>query len=89
MLRDAFRVLKRGGRNAISDVVATAPLPEEARKDMALFTGCMAGASLIDDIEKMLKDAGFKNISIKPKEGSLSPQRLLTWLIFGGTFPLV
>lgn len=67
---EAFRVLKQGGRLAISDIVATAELPEEARKDLALYTGCMAGASSIGELEKMMRDAGFIAIEIKPKDDS-------------------
>ena len=68
--RDAFRVLKPGGRLAISDVVATAPLPDEIRKDLALLTACIGGAATIDDTEQMLKEAGFQDIKIKPNEKS-------------------
>jgi arsenite methyltransferase len=70
VFKDAYRVLKKGGRLAISDIVATAVLPKHIKEDMALFTGCMAGASQINDIEKMLATAGFKNIKIKPKDKS-------------------
>jgi SAM-dependent methyltransferase len=70
VFRDAFRVLKRGGRLAISDIVATAELPAEAKRDLALYTGCMAGASLIAELESMLHAAGFKQISITPKDAS-------------------
>ncbi|MGE5028056.1 MAG: arsenite methyltransferase [Betaproteobacteria bacterium] len=70
VFRDAFRVLKSGGRLAISDIVATAVLPEEARRDLALYTGCMAGASLIDELENMLRAAGFERVSIAPKDSS-------------------
>lgn len=68
--KEAFRVLKQGGRLAISDVVATAELPEEVKQDTALLAGCIAGAALIDDIKAMLKNAGFTDIRIEPKEGS-------------------
>ena len=67
---DCFRVLKPGGRLAISDVVAFADLPAHVQEDMALLTGCMAGAALISDLEEMLKEAGFQQVRIRPKEES-------------------
>ncbi|CAA7601509.1 Methyltransferase domain protein [Acididesulfobacillus acetoxydans] len=67
---EAYRVLKPGGRLAISDVVASAPLPAEIRKDLELYAGCMAGASLVDDLEGMLQKSGFRNIRIRPKSES-------------------
>ncbi len=70
VFQESFRVLKPGGRLAISDVVATAELPEHLKNDMALFTGCMSGASSISNIEKMLKAVGFDAIEIKPKDES-------------------
>jgi arsenite methyltransferase len=70
VFQESFRVLKPGGRLAISDVVATAEMPDEIKQDIALYAGCVAGASLIDDIETMLKKAGFENIRISPKDES-------------------
>ena len=70
VFQESFRVLKPGGRLAISDVVATVELPENLKSDMALFTGCMAGASPITDIENMLKIAGFEEIEVEPKDKS-------------------
>ncbi len=67
---DAFRALKPGGRLAISDVVATAAMPEDMKNDPMLHAGCMAGASLIDDLEVMMKEAGFEQIRILPKDES-------------------
>lgn len=67
---EAFRVLKPGGRLAISDVVATAELPDGIKKDMALYVGCAAGASSIEALESMLRRSGFENIQIKPKAES-------------------
>ncbi|MGQ4810045.1 Arsenite methyltransferase [Candidatus Entotheonellaceae bacterium PAL068K] len=67
---DAFRVLKPGGRLAVSDVVATALFPAEAKNDLVLRAGCIAGASLINDVEQMLADAGFSAIRIEPKAES-------------------
>ncbi len=70
VFREAFRVLKAGGRLAISDVVAIAPLPEDMRNDAALVTGCMGNASLIADLEAMMRAAGFEQIRIQPKDES-------------------
>ena len=70
VFRDAFRVLKPGGRLAISDVVATVELPEEMRNDEALIAGCMGNASLIEELEAMIDDAGFADIRIAPKDES-------------------
>ena len=67
---DAFRVLKSGGRLAVSDIVATVELPEEVKDDLALYAGCMAGASLISDVEAMLRKSGFLDIRIQPKDES-------------------
>jgi ubiquinone/menaquinone biosynthesis C-methylase UbiE len=72
VFRETFRVLRPGGRLAISDVVATTSLPETVRHDVTLYTGCMAGASLIDEIESMLASAGFMDIRLKPKDESRS-----------------
>src|SRR3982751_6091649 len=72
VFREAFRVLKSGGRLAVADVVATAPLPEEVKADWSAYTGCMAGASQIGDLETMVRDAGFKQIKIAPKDTSKS-----------------
>ncbi len=67
---DAYRILKSGGRLAISDVVASCEMPEEMKNDPALYAGCMAGASLIDELESYMQDAGFKEIKITPKDDS-------------------
>ncbi len=70
VFREAFRVLKKGGRLAISDLVTTAELPKEVRESKELFSGCMAGATLIDELETMMRDAGFCEIAIAPKNES-------------------
>jgi SAM-dependent methyltransferase len=67
---ETFRVLKPGGRIAVSDMVLTAALPEELQNDLFLYTGCMAGASSLSDIESYLDNAGFENIRISPKDAS-------------------
>lgn len=69
---EAYRVLKPGGRLAISDVVAFAELPEHIRQDMALYTGCMAGASTVAEVEAMLRASGFIGIRVVPKDESKS-----------------
>lgn len=67
---EAFRVLKNGGRLAISDVVASTELPQEIRDDLQLYSGCMAGASQISELEQILADSGFTDIRIAPKDES-------------------
>ncbi len=70
VFRETFRILKPGGRLAISDVVATVELPEAMRNDPALIAGCMGNASLIDELQTMLEAAGFEQVSIQPKDES-------------------
>jgi hypothetical protein len=62
--------LKPGGRLAISDVVASTELPEEIRNDLALYSGCMAGASQITELQTILEKNGFEKIKIAPKDES-------------------
>lgn len=64
VFREAFRVLKPGGRIAVSDIVARAPIPDQLRKDWELYTGCVAGASPAEELRLMLNRAGFENIRI-------------------------
>lgn len=68
--QEMYRALRSGGRVAVSDIVATAPLPDDIREDLALYAGCVAGASLIDEVESMLKQAGFTDIRIRPVDAS-------------------
>lgn len=67
---ESFRVLRPGGRLAISDIVATAELPEEVRSDMRMYCGCISGAPSIHELELHLKSAGFVDIRIEPKDAS-------------------
>lgn len=66
VLREAFRVLKPGGRFAVSDVVARGEVPESVRRSMALWVGCIAGALEEREYTSRLARAGFASISIKP-----------------------
>ena len=67
---ESYRVLKPGGRLAISDIVTTVELPDDIKSDMNLLSGCVAGASSASDLEKILKDVGFTNIRIQSKDES-------------------
>jgi len=70
VFREAFRVLKPGGRLAISDVVALTEMPAEVREDMALLSGCISGASTVENTESMLRAAGFSSVTIAVNEQS-------------------
>ena len=77
VFEEASRILKKGGRLAITDMVATAALPDEVKKDLALHAGCLAGAAQIDEVESMLEEAGFTSIRITPLDGS--EERIREW----------
>jgi len=70
VFREAYRTLKPGGRLAISDVVATAELPEEIKNDLKLYSACVSGASTISNLENILVEIGFTEIKIEPKDES-------------------
>jgi ubiquinone/menaquinone biosynthesis C-methylase UbiE len=77
VFREAFRVLKRGGRLAISDVVNIAPLSAEMRNDADMICGCVAGAAPADQVRAWLQDAGFEatRVTVKPESRDL----IATW----------
>jgi SAM-dependent methyltransferase len=66
VLREAFRVLKPGGRLAIADIVLRRALSESTGMLIGLWTGCVAGALVVEDYEAKLRAAGFEDVSIEP-----------------------
>jgi len=70
VFNEVFRVLKSGGRLAVSDIVMTADLPEEIRRNTNALAGCIAGAAAITQLESMLAVAGFQKIKIQSKDES-------------------
>jgi SAM-dependent methyltransferase len=76
VFREAFRVLKAGGRLAISDVVALRDMPAELARSVEARTGCVSGSAKVHDLQRMLRDAGFVNVRIvtKPESGAIIGQ---------------
>lgn len=66
VLKEAFRVLKPGGRFAVSDIVIRGVIPQEIRHSVELWAGCVAGALEESAYQAKLKDSGFEQISIEP-----------------------
>jgi SAM-dependent methyltransferase len=68
--REAFRVLRPGGRLALADVVATGELPEDVRSSLEALAGCIAGAASVAEIEAQLEEAGFTDLRLELDESS-------------------
>lgn len=67
VFREAFRVLRPGGRMMISDIVLETSLPDDLRDEVATYTGCLGGAILADEYMQLMRDAGFKDVEIVQK----------------------
>jgi SAM-dependent methyltransferase len=70
VFREAFRVLRLGGRLSVSDVVAIADIPKDIRQDLGMISGCIGGAEQAGDLRVMLTNAGFTGIKMAPKDNS-------------------
>ncbi len=73
VFKEAYRVLKTGGRLMISDVVLTKPLPEDLKNDKELLVGCVSGAILKEDYLQLLRQAGFTDITIHKETPAFLP----------------
>jgi len=68
--KEAYRVLKPGGRFAVADMVALQPLPQDLKNDLAAYTGCIAGAEPVSQLQTWLAEAGFENVQILVRQRS-------------------
>jgi arsenite methyltransferase len=66
VFREAFRVMKPGGKLAVSDIVTDGPLPEEIKSSLSAWAGCIAGALEVKDYIRAIEDAGFVDVQLKP-----------------------
>lgn len=83
VLKEAFRVLKPGGRFAVSDVVVRGEVPPQIRKSVELWIGCVAGALEEQEFLALLRDAGFENPTIEPTR-TYNLEDAKTFLTVGG-----
>lgn len=95
VFQETFRVLKPGGRLAISDVVAFAEIPNDVLCDLALYSSCISGAMNIDRLAELIESCGFGNVVIKPKNDSKSfmekwaPDKPITDFVISATIEAV
>ena len=69
VFREAVRVLKPGGRLVVSDLVLTRPLDPVLQRNVDLYVGCVAGASLKDDYLRLIREAGFRDVAVVEDRG--------------------
>lgn len=89
VFREMFRVLKAGGRIAVSDIVANGELSDEIKRDMTLWGGCYAGALDMNVYAAQLRDAGFIKVQIEPKGGAADDVPALRGKVFSATITAV
>ncbi|MBN2025851.1 MAG: arsenite methyltransferase [Actinobacteria bacterium] len=68
VFREAFRILKPGGRLMVSDIVLEGELPQQVRESAAAYVGCVSGAVLREDYFRMIEEAGFENVEVESAE---------------------
>jgi arsenite methyltransferase len=76
-VRETYRVLKPGGHFSISDMVLKADLPDELRKEAAMYAGCVAGALHKDDYLSIITGAGFQNVTVQKERKIILPDEVL------------
>ncbi|WP_322550171.1 arsenite methyltransferase [Flavobacterium psychraquaticum] len=74
---EVFRILKSGGHFSISDIVLTGDLPEKIKNAAEMYAGCVASAILKDDYLQIIKDAGFKNLTLQKEKAIVIPTDIL------------
>jgi ubiquinone/menaquinone biosynthesis C-methylase UbiE len=77
VFREMFRVLKPAGRVAVSDIALKKPLPQEVAADVMAYVGCIAGAALIGEYERWLKEAGFEAVRVVDTKKDLNAYAMI------------
>ncbi len=75
VFREAYRVLRPGGRLSVSDLVAVSPLPPEVRNDPDLYASCVGGAATVEDHTGWLTEAGFEEVQVRPRHEGVEVSR--------------